>query len=145
MQEFLSSNPDEFDKQIKNHLDGIGQSRSILSGSWRKWINEAAKLYDIKMECVAAWENDTGIFYTMQNDQRESGVHYIEKEKVSELEAVRTIVGIVYSEIHYKVLLLPEYLTPFEFEANSALYRDLICKGYSKQDASRLYYDLGGE
>lgn len=144
MTEFLSSDPNEFDKQLHDHFGGVGKSRTVLSGTWRMWMNEEGE--GNKWECLAAWDNDDGfICFTMQEPDGASGVHAVRKEDISRVHAVRTFAALDYLYKNpRKILLMSGFEAPYGF-ATPNLYQELLCLGFSGDALIAEYEALGGE
>lgn len=144
MSEFLSSNPDEFDNQINDTFGGIGKQRTVLSGTWRKWINEECE--DTGWECLAAWDNGNGlIVFNMQDPSGAEGLQAIEKQSIDRVHAVRTFAAIRYlHENPRPAMLRVGYEAPNHI-ANPNLYKELLSLGFKGDGLIDEYELLGGE
>lgn len=144
MSDFLSSDPDEFDRQLNDHFSGIGKWRTLLSGTWRNWINEECE--GTGFGCLAAWDNGDGsICFAMQDPEKSEGVHLVYKEHVSHLHAVETFARIKYLFEHPRPVLLPSDFEAPTWFVSSHLYFELISMGFEGDALIAEYKRLGGE
>lgn len=144
MSDFLSSDPDEFDRQLNDHFSGIGKERTMLSGTWRRWMNEECDGTD--WQCLAAWDDGDGLIaFTMQDPEKAECVHTIEKQEIDRLHAARTFAAIDYLFRNPRLILLPEGFDVPEHLANPNLYCELVCLGFEGTALMAEYEALGGE
>ena len=142
---FLSSDPNEFDRQIAEHFEGIGKARTILSGTWRNWMNEACSKV-AGWQCEGAWDNGDGeIHFAMKDPSGAISTNAIAKHKVSQKEAARVFAALDYEYRNpFKVLLGVGYEVPNGF-MSTALYEELVCRGFEGYTLIDEYERLGGE
>lgn len=134
----------DFEGQVLNHFAGIGKQRTILSGTWRKWMKEECA--GTAWDCIAAWDNNDGsIHFTMYEPDGAESVHAIEKIKASRVHAARTFAALAYLYKNPHPIGLKEgYEVPHKF-ANVALYEELVCLGFADDRLIAEYQALGGE
>jgi hypothetical protein len=145
MSDFLSSDSEEFDRQILDWSGGINKPRTLLSGTWRKWINEECE--DTAWQCLAAWDNGDGLIaFTMQDPEGWEAVHAVEKVTVDRVHAARTFAAIdyLYRNPRQKLTKAGINIVPEGF-ANPSLYKELFCMGFEGDALIAEYESLGGE
>lgn len=135
---------DELERNLGDFFSGIGKKRTVLSGTWRKWMNEEC---GNGWECLAAWDNEDGLIeFTMKDPDDFEQVHAVYKTQIDRVHAVRTFAAIryLYDNPREKLLKEGHSITPDNI-ANPNLYDELFCIGYDGDELIAEYEALGGE
>lgn len=137
----------EFDR-LDDWFNGIGEQRTLLSGTWKRYLNEVCKELYPEWRCLAAWDDGDGyIHWTTQDPHGFQTIALIGKSKVSKSWAVRVMATAEWAYYHPPKLLAKE---GFEIAPVTMVQHALWMECWEQCDgdesaAQRLYESLGGE